>query len=118
MEKIGIIDLKKVKPRDYERFFLKRNPFPAVGVPSDALLITVDRVPIIKRFENVIAELLTDGTSIITVLVGDYGSGKSHLLKVFKQSVNSQLLSRENGTLAAYVKSPGEGFRDFFLEII
>lgn len=118
MEKSDIIDLRKVKPRDYTSFFLKRNPFPAIGVPGDTILITVDREPIIKRFENVIAELLGNEASIITVLVGDYGSGKSHLLKFFKQEVNRQLLSRESGTLAAYIKSPGEDFRDFFLGFI
>lgn len=118
MEKLDIIDLKKTKPRDYTPFFLKRNPFPAIGVPGDTILITVDREPIIKRFQNVIAELVNNETSIITVLVGDYGSGKSHLLKIFKQEVNKQLLSRERGTLAAYIKSPGEDFRDFFLGFI
>lgn len=118
MEKLDIIDLKKTKPRDYTAFFLKRNPFPAIGVPGDTILITVDREPIIKRFQNVIAELVNNETSIITVLVGDYGSGKSHLLKIFKQEVNKQLLSRERGTLAVYIKSPGEDFRDFFLGFI
>jgi hypothetical protein len=66
----------------------------------------------------VIAELLDVGTGIITVLVGEYGAGKSHLLKVFKQSINAQLLSREDGVLASYVKSPGEDFRDFLLGMV
>ncbi len=118
MEKSDIIDLTNLKPRNYTPFFLKRNPFPAIGVPGDTILITVDREPVIKRFKNVIAELRNNETSIITVLVGDYGSGKSHLLKVFKQEVNKQLLSRENGTWAIYIKSPGEDFRDFFLGFI
>ena len=117
MEASGIINLKQKKARDYSLFFLKRNPFPAIGVPSD-VLVTVDRGPIIERFQNVVAELQESGTGIITVLVGAYGSGKSHLLKSFKQSVNDQLLSRDNGTIAIYVKSPGEGFRDFFLGFI
>lgn len=118
MEKSDIIDLTNLKPRNYTPFFLRGNPFPAIGVPGDTILITVDREPIIKRFKNVIAELVNNETSIITVLVGDYGSGKSHLLKIFKQEVNKQLLSRENGTLAVYIKSPGEDFRDFFLGFI
>jgi hypothetical protein len=118
LEKSGIIELKRGKARDYSEFLLRRNPFPAVGVPTEAPLITVDREKDKERFQNVIGELLDVGTSIITVLVGEYGAGKSHLLKVFKQSINTQLLSRENGVLAAYVKSPGEDFRDFLLSMV
>jgi len=118
MEKTGIIELKRGKARKYEVFFLKRNPFPALGVPTNGVLITVDREAEIKRFQNIVSELLDNGTGIITVLVGAYGSGKSHLLKVFKNSVNAQLLSRDNGALAMYVKSPGEDFRDFFLGLV
>lgn len=118
MENLGIIELKKEKARDYTPFFLKGNPFPAVGIPGDTILFTVDREPVIKSFQNVIGEFLNTEASIITVLIGDYGSGKSHLLKLFKHSVNTQLLSQENGTIAVYIKSPGEDFRDFFLEFI
>jgi len=118
VERSGIIALKRGKARNYEEFFLKRNPFPAIGVPSSDILITVDRNTEIERFRNVISELLDYGTAIITVLVGEYGSGKSHLLKVFKSSINAQFLSQDNGALAAYVKSPGEDFRNFFLAFI
>lgn len=118
MEKSGLIALGRGKARNYEIFFLKRNPFPAVGVPGEAPHITVDRREDIERFQNVVAELLDVGTAIITVLVGDYGSGKSHLLKLFKYNVNAQLLSTENGVLATYVKSPGEDFRDFLLGLV
>lgn len=112
-----MINLKQKKTRDYSLYFLKRNPFPAIGVPSD-VLVTVDRKPVIERFQNVVAELEDSGTGVITVLVGAYGSGKSHLLKSFRQNVNDQLLSRENGTIAVYVKSPGDNFRDFLLGFV
>lgn len=118
MEDLGIIELKREKARDYTPFFLKGNPFPSVGIPGETILFTVDREPVIKSFQNIIGEFLNTEASNITVLVGDYGSGKSHLLKLFKQSVNTQLLSRENGTLAVYIKSPGEDFHHFFLELI
>ena len=118
MEKSGLISLGRGKARNYELFFLKRNPFPAVGVPGEDPHITVDRREEIARFQNVVAELLDAGTVIITVLVGDYGSGKSHLLKLFKYNINTQLLSTEDGALAAYVKSPGEDFREFLLGLV
>lgn len=113
MERTGLIDLRRAKARNYDRFYLKRNPFPAIGIPEETLLITADREAVIKRFQNVITELLDSDQSIITVMVGEYGSGKSHLLKLFKKSVDAQLLSSEK-TMAVYIKSPGEDFSYFF----
>lgn len=114
MERTGLIDLKAIKVRNYDKFYLKRNPFPAIGIPEETPLITVDREDVLKRFQNVIMELLNTGTSIITIMVGEYGSGKSHLLKLFKKSVNAQLISEEKSTIAAYIKTPGDDFSDFF----
>jgi hypothetical protein len=109
LERSGLIDLTKIQARNYEKFSLKRNPFPAIGVPEETLLITADREMVIKRFQNVMRELIDGGRSIVTVMVGEYGSGKSHLLKLFKMSVDTQLFPSE-GIIAVYVKSPGEDF--------
>lgn len=117
MEGTGLIDLK-IRLRDYSKLFLTHNPFPAVGVPEDYPRITVDRESIKKRFQNVISEILSTGRTVITVMVGEYGSGKSHLLKVFKHSVNRQLLAKEEKTLAVYVKSPGEDFSDLLFSVV
>lgn len=113
MERTGLIDLRRAEARNYDRFYLRRNPFPAIGIPEEALSITVNRETVVKRFQNVTRELLDTGRSIITVMVGEYGSGKTHLLKLFKKSVNTQLLSFE-GTLAVYIKTPGDDFSYFF----
>lgn len=118
MESSSFIDLRSPFRRDFSDFYLLRNPFPTVGIPEDIPLITVDREKIIEQFKNVVFEVLDSGRSILTVIVGEYGSGKSHLLKIFKQNVNAQILSRNNGTIAGYVKSPGEEFRDFALAFI
>jgi hypothetical protein len=117
LERSGLIDLSKTKARNYEAYYLKRNPFPAIGIPEETLLITADRETVIRRFQNVIREVLDTGRSIITVMVGEYGSGKSHLLKLFKKSVDTQLLYSE-GTMAVYVKSPGEDFSYFLFGFI
>jgi hypothetical protein len=117
LERSGLIDLSKTKARNYESYYLKRNPFPAIGIPEETLLITADREAVIKRFQNVIREVLDTGGSIVTVMVGEYGSGKSHLLKLFKKSVDTQLLHSE-GTMAVYVKSPGEDFSYFLFGFI
>ena len=123
MEPYGLVDLTDLRPKDYGLFFLTRNPFPAIGVPGDTIPYTVDREASKKRFKDVVTVLQnpqenTSNTSTITVLVGDYGSGKSHLLKLFKQSVNTLLLPQRPGTIAIYIKSPGEDFLDFYQKFI
>jgi hypothetical protein len=115
MEDKSFIDLRTPMRRDFSDFFLERNPFPTLGIPEELPVITVDREGIIEQFKNAVFTVLDGKKSILTVLVGEYGSGKSHLLKVFKQNINAQILSRNNGTIAGYVKSPGENFRDFVL---
>jgi hypothetical protein len=117
MEDEGLIELK-INAKDYSKYFLNQNPFPAIGVPEDFPKITVDREDIKRRFQNVISEVVLTNKTIITVIVGEYGSGKSHLFKVFRNSVNAQLLTKENGMLAIYIKSPGEEFSDFFFSLI
>jgi len=114
MESAGIIDLKFRERRDFSPYYLLRNPFPAIGIPEDVPRFTADRELEKTMFQNVISELIDAGSSLLTVVVGDYGSGKSHLFKVFKNSINTQLLNRDNGTLAIYIKSPGEEFKYLF----
>ena len=99
MEKFGLIDLNGLKPRDYGNIFLKNNPFPTIGIPGDRITFCVDRDKIKARFKDVLSELIFNENSSITVIVGDYGTGKSHLLKLFKQSVNEELLPQENPVL-------------------
>jgi len=115
---LSIIDLSRLRVRDYPKCFLKRNPFPSAAIPEEVPIITVDREPIIRHFQDVIANLYQDGSSTVTVLVGDYGSGKSHLLRVFKHSINSQLLQLDEPVLAVYVKSPGRNMLDFFFTFL
>jgi hypothetical protein len=118
MDDKSFIDLKTPTRRNFDEYFLERNPFPTLGVPEEIPLITVDRETIIEQFKNAIFTVLDGKKSILTVLVGEYGSGKSHLLKVFKRNINEQLLSTNAGTLAGYVKNPGDEFRDFVLAYI
>ena len=113
-----LVDLSRLRLRNYASVFLEKNPFPSIGIPEDNPPITVDRDPIVLHFQDVIAHLYQDGSSTVTVIVGDYGSGKSHLLKVFKHSVNSQLSQLDAPTLAFYVKSPGRNFLDLLYTVV
>ena len=111
------IDLTKSSPRNYAKFFLNHNPFPPLGVPGDIPLFTVDRDLVVKRFVNTISEIRTTGNSVLTVMVGENGGGKSHIFKLFKHTINLQL-TKEDTMLASYVKNPGNGFVDLFKTMI
>lgn len=114
----GLIELKRTRARDYSRFCLTMNPFPATPIPEEIPPITVDREAIIGHFQDIVANAYQDSRITVTVIVGDYGSGKSHLLKLFKRSVNSKLMSAEQGCLAVYVRTPGRTFSDFFFNFV
>ena len=114
----GFIDLSDLEKKDYSKILLTHNPFPSTAVPADIPLATADRQPVIRRFKEVLSVLYSDRSSSVTVLLGDYGAGKSHLLKLFKGSVNKRLITGDKPIIAIYVKSPGKNFRDLYLYLI
>ncbi len=118
LDEQGLVDLSTLEKRDYNRLFLKFNPFPSTAVPAESPITTADRKPVLRRFLDVLSGLYSDGTSSITVLLGDYGTGKSHLLKLFKVSINSKLLHSDKPIIAIYIKSPGRNIRDLLLYLI
>src|SRR2546425_567333 len=111
----GLISFEGLEKKDYSLLLLTRNPFPSTAVPSEVALTTADRQAALRRFTDALSTLFADSSSSVTVLLGDYGTGKSHLLKLFKVSVNSKLISGTTPTLAIYVKSPGRSIRDLLL---
>jgi hypothetical protein len=112
------LDLASLTKIDYSRLHLVFNPFPAVGIPEEIPATTADRAEILARFKEVLRQGLFEKRSTVTVLTGEYGAGKSHLLKYFKYRINTQLLTSKDRALGVYVKSVGRGFRDLYLYFI
>lgn len=54
-----LIDLSRLRLRDYPRYFLTRNPFPSTAIPEEIPPVTVDRDLIIHHFQDVIAHLIS-----------------------------------------------------------
>jgi len=99
--------------KNYEKYCLKRNPFPYVGVPDENLPLYMDRKRELKMIEEVIKVSL-QGTSSHIVLVGSYGNGKTHTLKYIKKQMESQL---EN-IIAVYIANPGERLLSLYSNFI
>jgi hypothetical protein len=118
LDEQGLVDLSKLEKKDYGKILLTRNPFPSTAIPSEIALTTADRQEVLRRFTDSLSILFSDNSTSVTVLLGDYGAGKSHMLKLFRVSVNSKLLDGDHPTVAVYAKSPGRSIRDLLLYLI
>lgn len=103
---------------DYSRFGLRVNPFPSIGIPEEIPLTTADREEQKRKFKDALRRTIFEHVSSIMVVTGEYGAGKTHLLRYFKYSVNSNLNAPKNKSLAVYIKSLGLNFRDFYLNFV
>lgn len=104
--------------RNYSRAFLKRNPFPALAVAEENPRITADREKARDKFLNVIYNLRHEGESATIIFIGDYGNGKSHLLRVFHTAIKDQLYSMEGGIFPILIRNPGKNIVDYVIEIL
>jgi len=114
----SLINLKESGLKDYSNYFFDKNPFPALTVPEENPRITADRHESIKKFKDRITNLRLHDESSVMVFVGEYGSGKSHLLRVFSTAVLDQLDNPDDGVFSVLIKSPGRNFLDYFIEAI
>ena len=99
----NLLDFKKAS-RSYKAYRLKRNPFPYVGVPEDAVSIYADRIKELKMVEEVVKSSLHNA-SCHAALIGSYGNGKTHTLKFIKRQIESQL---KDVAVVVYISSPGD----------
>jgi len=113
-----IVNLKDHVGRDFSKYFFVKNPFPALTVPEENPRITADRKESIERFKHSVDQLTRHDESSILVFVGDYGSGKSHLLRIFSTAILEQLDNEDDGVFSFLIKSPGRNFLDYFIEAI
>lgn len=112
------LTLSNIAKINYSKYLLETNPFPSIEIPGVIPITTADRVDILEQFKRTLTNTVFDKTSGNMILIGEYGSGKSHILKYFQSIVNKELLNSKNKTLAIYVKSVGRNFRDLFLYFI
>jgi len=103
MTKQETLNFKPPSSNKYERFGLKQNAFPYVGVPEETISIYVNRKKELKTIEAVIKSSL-HGSSCHLALIGGYGNGKTHTLKFIKRQLESQLTD----ITVIYLSNPGE----------
>jgi len=94
----------------YDRYNLKRNPFPG-AVPCDNIDFIVERGNEVRDISWTISSAL-EGISTLSIIVGGYGNGKTHLLRYMEKVLSN------NKLLAIYINTPGESFKSLYCSII
>jgi len=97
---------------DYSRYFLTKNPFPYVSIPGDSNITYVDQEQARSTLLDVIASVCHTGLSNHAVVVGPYGSGKSHTLKYIAQTINQKKICGDSRALVCYIPQPGSSLLD------
>lgn len=114
-DEFNLLDITKI---NYSDLCLISNPFPSISIPDLLPSVTADRKEILDSFKDNLRQTIFENRSVIMIMSGHWGTGKSHLLKFFKYKVNSQLLNSENRAIAVYLKSLGKSFLDFYTYFI
>ena len=103
----AVFTIKREVP-DYGIYKLKGNPFPASPVPEESPRIFANQERAKKQIMEVISRAVysEDRKPAHTIVLGGYGNGKSHALKVIRTSILDQLYP-DNLAVAGYVPATG-----------
>jgi len=102
------------RQRSYERYSLKKNPFPYAGIPEENPAFCADRERELETIAETISLCLGNSSTHIA-LIGGYGNGKTHTLRYIKSQVNHQLNGNNSlKAIAGYVITPGHSLVDTY----
>lgn len=96
------------KAQEYAIYKLRSNPFPASPVPEESPRIFADQENAKKQILDSISNSVysEDRRPSHLLVIGGYGNGKSHTLKVIRTSILDQLYP-ENIAVAGYTSARG-----------
>jgi len=98
----------------YSKYFLSENPFPIVPIPEEYPKIFGANQAALQRMVWQLTKVAKTNRPIHVVLVGPYGSGKTHLLRYLATEINQHI----EGGLGAYVPHPGPDFISIYRRFI
>lgn len=98
----------------YSKYYLSENPFPVVPIPEERPKIYGANKGALERIVWQLQKVARTNRPIHIVLVGPYGSGKTHLLRYLANLASKQI----KGALAAYVPHPGPDFTSIYRRFI
>jgi hypothetical protein len=98
----------------YHKYFLLENPFPIVPIPEEQPEIFGANQNALDRIIWQLNKVAKTNRPIHIVLVGPYGSGKTHLLRYLASEINQHI----RGGLGAYVPHPGPDFISIYRRFV
>src|SRR5438128_5665506 len=114
---LGAAIAERKKELPYKSLGLERNPFPGTPVPEDEPNFLFARESIGDDIAKRTVRAILEHDPQHFVVLGQYGSGKSHLLKYFKHVINARFLP-EGRAVAAYINHPGKNFQEFYRNLV
>ncbi len=114
------IDLKDLKLTDkYSKFGLNSNPFPVTGLATEDPGFAPFDEKITKELSAFVQDTYTRRFFGGFVIIGEYGFGKTYILKHLERRINESLSLRgEDRAYAIYVMNPKSSPEDFVTSII
>ncbi|HID90885.1 TPA: hypothetical protein EYP44_02880, partial [Candidatus Bathyarchaeota archaeon] len=97
---------EEVALRGYSAYFLQGNPFPYVPIADPTPIVHVDR-GISDRVIDIVRVTIATGRSNHAVMIGPYGSGKTHMLRHVSRRIADDL---RDTAIGCYVPHPGHSF--------
>lgn len=111
--------ISMLKKRDYTIYFLSTNPFPYTPIPSQEPNIFINQEKTISGLMDTVATTYTTGQSSHAILIGPYGSGKSHALKYIERLIKEiSTEDDEKKAIACYISSLGTSFLHIYREFM
>lgn len=102
----------------FENYFLMGDPFPPFTITDEEPEIFVDRRELMQELQDFIISMYKTGDSDAFVILGDYGDGKTHILKYLKKEINSAYANlASERAIAVYVR-PGGSILDFVANFV
>lgn len=108
---------EKERTPPYETIGLHANPFPGTPVPEEEPHFLFARDKIAKDVARIIVRGVLDHDPQHFVIIGKYGTGKSHILKYFKRTANARFFP-SGEAVAVYVIHPGRNFSELYRNLI
>jgi Cdc6-like AAA superfamily ATPase len=109
-----VTELTLEREKDYQLYFLTKNPFPSVGVPEDDPPFCIGREEEISIIYRSLISSLRGFSTHLSIVAG-YGNGKTHLLKYVKKEMEKILENKKSEKiLVGYISCSGTSFRDIY----
>ena len=103
----------------YARLGLNFNPFPIAGIATGSRLMPPIRDEHVERVIAFIQSTYLQKEFGGLAIIGDYGMGKTHLMRYLVDMINRMLGSQQaRPALAVYVENPGLTARDIIHRIV